>query len=139
MNQPLTSDHGERPGGVRLRRGGCSCGAVRFELRGEPTRVGVCHCLECRKATGAVSMAYADFPLSAFTRHGEASEYLGRSFCARCGSRLFHLKPGEVEILLGALDDAPGDLVPAREGWIQRRERWVVPLPGAEQAWEDPR
>jgi hypothetical protein len=29
--------------------GGCACGKVRFEVRGEPYRVGVCHCLTCRK------------------------------------------------------------------------------------------
>lgn len=103
--------------GVRVRRGGCSCGAVRFEVRGDPVVVGICHCLECRKATGAVAMAYADWPRSAFTLRGEAREYMGRSFCSTCGSRLFHLgNPHGVEVVLGALDDAPSDLTPSREG-----------------------
>ena len=52
--------------GVRVRYGGCSCGALRFEVRGEPIKVGVCHCLECRKATGAPFVFYADWPGSAF-------------------------------------------------------------------------
>jgi len=124
--------------GVRLRRGGCSCGAVRFELRGEPTVVGICHCLECRKATGAVAMAYADWPRSAFTLTGVAREHVGRSFCATCGSRLFHLQPSRVEVLLGALDEAPSDLHPTREGWIIRREPWLAALARAEQAERDP-
>ncbi len=124
--------------GVRTRRGGCSCGAIRFELRGEPTVVGVCHCLECRKATGAVAMVYADWPRSAFSVTGEAREHVGRSFCSTCGSRLFHLNPGRVEIIVGALDDAPSDLVPTREGWIKRRESWLQPIAGATQAEEDP-
>lgn len=124
--------------GVRIRRGGCSCGAVRFELRGEPSVVGICHCLECRKATGAVAMMYADWPEAAFSVMGDAREYMGRSFCATCGSRLFHLNPGIVEIILGALDDAPSDLRPTREGWIKRREAWLAPLAGAVQAEQDP-
>jgi hypothetical protein len=124
--------------GVRLRRGGCSCGAVRFELRGEPLVVGICHCLECRKATGAVAMVYADWPREAFTLSGEAREYVGRSFCVTCGSRLFHLQPSRVEVMLGALDEAPSDLSPTREGWLIRREPWLAAVPHAEQAERDP-
>jgi hypothetical protein len=124
-------------GGVRLRHGGCSCGAVRFTLRGEPLKVGICHCTECRKATGAVAMAYADWPRSAFTLSGEAREYRGRSLCPISGSRIFHLSSDEVEVMLGALDEAPGDLAPTREGWIKRRERWLTPL-GVPQFEEDP-
>ena len=124
--------------GARLRYGGCICGAVRFTVRGEPTVVGVCHCLECRKATGSVSMPYADWPEEAFTSSGETRTFVGRSFCPTCGSRLFHLSPGKVEIMLGALDDAPGDLKPAREGWIIRREPWLAPIAGASQHERNP-
>lgn len=124
--------------GVRIRYGGCSCGAVRFEVRGEPVAVGVCHCTECRKATGCVSMAYADWPRSAFSLTGEAREYQGRSFCPICGSRVFHPGTEQIEVMLGALDDAPGDLSPTHEGWIIRREHWQPPIPGAGQFERDP-
>ena len=36
-----------------LSSGGCACGAVRFVAEGEPYRVGLCHCLDCRKQYGA--------------------------------------------------------------------------------------
>lgn len=126
--------------GIRLRQGGCSCGAVRFTVWGEPLVVGICHCTECRKATGAVAMAYADWPRDAFTTTGEVRTHRGRSFCPVCGSRLFHLaeRDGTVEILLGALDEAPGDLRPTREGWIIRREPWLAPIAGAGQFDRDP-
>jgi hypothetical protein len=124
--------------GARLRYGGCICGAVRFEVRGEPTVVGLCHCLECRKATGGVAMPYADWPAEAFTPTGETSSFVGRSFCSICGSRLFHLSPQKVEIMLGAFDDAPGDLRPTQEGWIIRREHWLAPIDGASQNARDP-
>ncbi|MGX1099285.1 hypothetical protein ACSSVZ_003338 [Amorphus sp. MBR-141] len=29
--------------------GGCQCGAVRLVATGRPYRVGLCHCLDCRK------------------------------------------------------------------------------------------
>jgi hypothetical protein len=130
---PPTAPHGER-----MRYGGCSCGAVRFEVRGEPVKVGLCHCTECRKATGAVYVTYADWPRSAFRLSGEAREYRGRSFCPMCGSRVFHLSRDKVEIMVGALDDAPSDLIPTREGWIKRRELWLSPLGNAGQFEEDP-
>jgi hypothetical protein len=39
----------------------------------------------------------------------------------------------EVEVRVGALDDAPTDFTPAYELWTPRRERWLVPIDGAEQ------
>ena len=68
----------------------------------------------------------------------ETRAFVGRSLCPTCGSRLFHLSPGKVEIMLGALDDAPGDLKPAREGWIMRREPWLAPIAGASQHDRNP-
>ena len=62
----------------------------------------------------------------------ETRAFVGRSLCPTCGSRL------EVEIMLGALDDAPGDLKPTREGWIMRREPWLAPIAGASQHDRNP-
>ena len=126
------------PDGTRVRYGGCSCGTVRFEVRGEPAKIGICHCLDCRKATGAAYVAYADWPRSAFSSTGEVRSYRGRSFCPSCGSRLFHLSDHQAEIMIGVLDDAPSDLVPTREGWVKRRENWLQPISGTSQWDEDP-
>ena len=69
------------------RNGGCSCGAVRYVVTGEPTLTGICHCTLCRKETGSVFMAYADWPRDAFEATGEVRTFDGRSFCPNCGSR----------------------------------------------------
>jgi hypothetical protein len=123
---------------VRVRVGGCFCGAVRFSVRGEPLVVGTCHCADCRKATGAAFVFYADWPRSAFTSTGQTQAFKGRSFCPACGSRVFHLSESTAEVMIGALDDAPGDLRPSREGWTVRREHWLVPIPDAVQFARDP-
>ena len=34
--------------------GGCLCGDVRLVATGRPYRVGLCHCLDCRKHHGAL-------------------------------------------------------------------------------------
>src|SRR5947207_1671695 len=80
------------------REGGCSCGAVRYQVTGEPIMVGICHCTSCRKATGSVFMAYADWPPEAFVTTGEVRTFDGRTFCPNCGSRLYQLSEDHVEI-----------------------------------------
>ncbi len=124
--------------GERERQGGCRCGAVRYEVRGEPVKVGLCHCTDCRKETGSLYLAYADWRRSEFTVTGSYSTYQGRSFCPTCGTRLFHLDGEGAEICIGSLDDAPAGLVPTREGWIKRREPWLPPVANASQHRQDP-
>ncbi|MDR6946503.1 hypothetical protein J2Y39_001083 [Pseudomonas sp. 2957] len=108
--------------------GGCLCGDVRFEASGEPYRVGLCHCLDCRKIHGALFHASAIFPEDAVTISGETHEYQGRHFCPRCGSSVFNRSGDEVEVNLGALD-APDQLKPTYESWIVRRESWLPDFP----------
>jgi hypothetical protein len=126
-----------------LRRGGCNCGAVRVEIRGAPVRAGLCHCLTCRKATGSPFMSFADWPRSQVTVTGETSHWRAttdrRHFCPACGSQLFATEDGndEIEIRLGILDDAPGDIIPEYELWTDRREPWLTPVAGAAQYGRD--
>ncbi|NYH12541.1 GFA family protein [Pseudomonas moraviensis] len=104
--------------------GGCLCGEVRIEASGRPYRVGVCHCLDCRKHHGALFAASAIFPEHAVTISGETRDYAGRHFCPRCGSSVFGRSGDEVEVNLGALD-APDQCQPTYELWTVRRESWL--------------
>lgn len=108
--------------------GGCLCGAVRFVAAGRPYRVGICHCLDCRKHHGALFHASAIFPQAAVTIAGETGEYAGRHFCPRCGSSVFSQSGDEIELNLGSLD-APDRLQPTYELWTIRREAWLPPFP----------
>ena len=51
--------------------GGCLCGDVRLVASGRPYRVGLCHCLDCRKHHGALFYALPyqqqDYPTSSST------------------------------------------------------------------------
>jgi hypothetical protein len=108
--------------------GGCLCGKVRFEASGRPYRVGLCHCLDCRKHHGALFHASAIFPDHAVTIEGETGDYSGRHFCPSCGSSVFGRSGDEVEVSLGCLD-APDQLKPTYELWTIRRESWLPPFP----------
>ncbi|MEM1313927.1 MAG: GFA family protein [Pseudomonadota bacterium] len=109
--------------------GGCLCGRVRVRAEGPPLRVGLCHCLDCRKHHGAVFYAAAVFPEAAVTITGAPRCYEGRGFCPHCGGSVFARSGREIELHLGALD-APNRLRPTYELWTDRRERWLPPFPG---------
>ena len=116
--------------------GGCLCGDIRVVAQGRPDRVGICHCLDCRKHHGAVFYAAAIYPQHAVTIEGNPSAYRGRSFCPRCGSSVFARSDGEIEVHLGALD-AADQLVPDYELWTVRRESWLPPFPVAHRHARD--
>ncbi len=109
-------------------KGGCFCGDVRLVASGSPYRVGICHCLDCRKHHGALFYASAVFPQEAVTINGKTSNFAGRHFCPRCGSSVFARTADEIEVHLGALDN-PDQLMPIYESWIIRREAWLPTFP----------
>jgi hypothetical protein len=121
------------------RSGGCNCGKVRLELRGEPIRVGLCHCLTCRRETGSAFMAFAIWEAGAVTVTGTTASWKDttdqRHFCPGCGSSLFGTsnEDNEIEVRIGALDEAPSGLAPDYELWVPRREHWLPERPGTAQ------
>ena len=125
MQDQATNTAGTDKGEVT---GGCLCGAVRLVATGRPYRVGLCHCLDCRKHHGALFHASAIFPASAVRIDGETRDYEGRHFCPTCGSTVFGRSDDEVEINLGSLDE-PSQFVPSYELWTIRREDWLPEFP----------
>ena len=109
--------------------GGCLCGKVRLTARGAPHRVGLCHCLDCRKHHGTLFHASAIFPADAVTTTGETRAYKGRHFCPHCGGSVFAVSGDETEVNLGALDEIDR-FRPSYELWTVRREGWLPAFEG---------
>ncbi|UWP98857.1 GFA family protein [Aliiroseovarius crassostreae] len=109
--------------------GGCLCGKIRFTATGSPLRVGICHCLDCRKHHGALFYAAAIFHQDAAQIDGQTNTYQGRHFCPICGSSVFARTGDEIELHLGALDQ-PSQFTPDYELWTDRRENWLPAFPG---------
>ena len=114
-----------------IHRGGCACGKIRFEARGEPFRVGICHCLTCRKAHGAPFGYYAVFHPAAVSLKGDMIEFAssgkGRRYaCRACGSPVSasYGRADEVYLYPGSFDE-PGLFQPTYELWTCRREPWL--------------
>ncbi|WP_081894716.1 GFA family protein [Ruegeria halocynthiae] len=112
--------------------GGCNCGEIRFVASNEPLRVGICHCLDCRKHHGALFYAAAIFAEDAVVVTGQTRNYQGRHFCPHCGASVFARSGNEIEVHLGALDN-PSQFRPDYETWCVRREDWLPSFPGTKR------
>jgi hypothetical protein len=124
-------------------RGGCLCGAVRFETSAGPERVDICHCRICQKATGQPFFARAVLPASQVEVAGPvvwfaSSPGFERGFCPSCGTTLFaRRRAGErVSIAIGAFDD-PAPLRPQAQVWTSRRLPWLARLDADLPAWPE--
>ena len=114
--------------------GQCHCGAVRYQLTGEPKVTSLCHCRDCRKSAGAPMVSWAMFPETALTlTQGQpktinSSGTAMRSFCADCGSGLFYrnaaVLPGIVDVQSATLDE-PDLLPPGLQVQTAERLHWI--------------
>ncbi len=79
-------------------RGGCFCGAVRFEI-GEIHDAGYCHCSICRRFSGAPLVLWANAPARAFRvtegapKGFASSDHWVRYFCHTCGAPVYGRHP----------------------------------------------
>jgi hypothetical protein len=99
------------------RQAACSCGQLHLTIEGEPSRIAMCHCLECQRRTGAVLSNQARFRLdqiafagksTAWTRKAESGNALTYHFCPTCGSTVFWENegfPGHVTVAIGNFAD----------------------------------
>lgn len=99
--------------------GGCLCGAIRYEINGEPLRAANCHCNDCKKATGApyvTNVFYKDTQITllkgrpkVFEHTADSGNSMAKEFCGDCGSQVFgtgELRPGIRHVKAGTIDDA---------------------------------
>jgi len=121
--------------------GRCACGAVKFEFDTNPTFVAVCHCLDCKKASGGEEATFFGVPEDDFTLiSGEPKAFhyiaqsgkgLDRNFCPNCGARVFTTNlesfPGTIFVAIGSLDN-PKSIKPVVEMFTKRRLEWQKPL-----------
>jgi hypothetical protein len=115
-------------------RGGCFCGAVRYETDGEPFHETSCHCSICRRTTGAPFVTWFSVQRATFRfTKGQPTYFRSsprgeRSFCSRCGTQLtisLCTAPSEIDVTTCSLDH-PDGLPPkdhtrasSKLGWIK--------------------
>jgi hypothetical protein len=127
--------------------GSCLCGAVTYEVTGEPQRFYHCHCSRCRKATGtghasnlflqpaALKWRSGEEQVVAF-KVPEATRFTN-TFCAICGGRLPRQAKNSDVVMIpaGSLDDV-APIKPQANIFTDSRANWSCTdeaLPGYPQ------
>ncbi len=116
-------------------RGSCLCGAVQYEVSGEPSRFYHCHCSRCRKATGTghASNLFLQ-PATLKWVKGEdnmhwfklpGAKRFSRRFCVTCGSPLPRQVPDSDIVIIpaGSLDSEP-TIAPQARIFTGSRATW---------------
>jgi hypothetical protein len=119
--------------GPRRLRGGCLCGAVRYEVEDAFEYAMNCHCSNCRRATGSAFKPFAGISSSALTivEGGDAVLIYGDPqaehdvHCATCGSLLHSVvREGRyVHVTMGTLADQPS-IRPTANIFVGSKASW---------------
>jgi hypothetical protein len=99
---------------------------------GHHTYSGICHCDDCRRATGGAYVPwFGSDPKNFSVTDGTISEYesspgIWRGFCGTCGSPLTFRGEGwnDVAITIASLDD-PNSITPESNVYLKERLHWV--------------
>lgn len=114
-------------------RGGCFCGAVRYEAGGRPWHETVCHCSICRRTTGAPVVAWftvktGDFRIvTGKPARFRSSVGATRTFCGACGTALTFQSEDhrdEIDVTTCSLDD-PERAPPKSHTWRASGLSWA--------------
>jgi hypothetical protein len=116
-------------------RGGCRCGAIRYEIAAEPMFGGQCQCRDCQHETGGGHTSFIAFPADAVKLTGtprfyeapvDSGNVVRRGFCPTCGSPVVSATsglPGVTTISAGSLDD-PSVFKPQFVCYTSRGHAW---------------
>ena len=115
--------------------GRCLCGQSSFSGPGPAQFTGHCHCVDCRKASGAGRCTHVatanegfrvDGPVRRFDKPADSGAMVSRFFCETCGSPLYSTNermPGMIFLRAAALDD-PDAVTPAMTVYASRAPAW---------------
>jgi len=128
---------------MTIHHGSCLCQAVKYELTDDAFRKVLCHCTECKKATGSAFMANNWYQkdqlrvisgqenLQSYKYHStESGVTLDRSFCSTCGSPLFVTNSKSADAIIVTtgtmdMDELLHGWKPEMEYHCRRRRDWV--------------
>jgi len=120
--------------------GGCACGAIRYQVDGDPAVMNDCRCRQCQRESGTGHGSHLTFVGVRVTVTGEAAHWdtVGeggtrkrRGFCPTCGNPVylsFHDMPDVFVAAAASLDD-PSRYGPQQTLWSSAGQAWDRPDP----------
>lgn len=113
--------------------GGCQCGRVRYVAEVETDEAYLCHCRMCQRATGGISIAFANLSIAAVRWERDPDWYASspvarRPFCSACGTPLgfcYAENATNIDLTVGSFDE-PGHFTPHHHFGVEHlHEAWV--------------
>jgi hypothetical protein len=125
----------------RILTGKCLCEQVKYEVEDEFRYSLICHCSQCRRATGAANKPFAGIEADKLAviqgadlilRYGDGANHDVR--CGKCGSFLYSVvRDGKyVHVTLGSMTEAP-TLLPNAHIFVGSKASWEVIADGLPQ------
>ena len=120
--------------------GGCSCGAIRYEIASFPLLLYTCNCTDCQTASALnMPVLTKDFHIlqgepKGWRRLSPTGADVTSWFCGDCGGRIYGERAGRPEtinIRAGTLDDTTW-LVPIAHMFMRSAQSWTLPAADAE-------
>jgi hypothetical protein len=116
----------------RRLKGRCLCGAVEYEVTDAFEYAAMCHCADCRRATGAAFKPFAGIKQDALSvsKGGSATMRYGGDpdhdlHCKNCGSLIYSVvrEGAYVHVAMGTLVDDP-TIRPTEHIFVSSRAPW---------------
>ena len=113
-------------------RGGCYCGAVRYEAQGKPSNKSICHCKSCQALSSAPAVPWTTFERKRFKftkgrpRAFKSSKPVRRTFCPTCGTPLTYDStrwPRTIDVTTVSLDK-PERFPPTHHSYVSHDIAW---------------
>jgi hypothetical protein len=122
---------------MQVRKAACHCGEAEMACAGDPSKVSMCHCLDCQRRTGSIFSIAVFFDrkrvtiergnLKCFERPSASGHSVAFHFCDRCGSNLFwepRRLPELIGVAVGVFAD-PHFPVPEQSVWTRDKHDWL--------------
>jgi hypothetical protein len=125
--------------------GGCSCGAIRYEIASFPLLLYTCNCTDCQTSSGSAFALNLPVATKGFRIvRGEPKGWRHKSpsgadviswFCGECGARIYgerQGRPDSMNVRAGTLDNTTW-LTPLAHMFTRSAQGWITPAEGAER------
>lgn len=115
-------------------RGQCLCGRLKYSSHGKPSFPHLCSCRTCQTWSGALTVAWVEFPIEGFQWSGDHSEpawfqssqQTQRGRCPTCGSAMCALDDGsdKIAVTMATLDTSSGIVPGKQHSFVKSAPSW---------------